>query len=389
MRALHKLSFARARAAAPGKYSDGGGLWLFKRQDGGAQWILRVTVHGRRREMGLGRFPEVSIQEARVEADKWRAEVRAGRDPIKVRERRRRDAKINLYLLEDIARDCFEARKAELKEDGKAGRWFSPLELHVLPKLGKIPIAEIDQRDIRDVLKPIWHSKAATAKKALERLSVCIEHGAALGLDVDLQAPRKARALLGAQRHTVAHIPFMPWQDVPGFFKSLDPDSVAHLALKLLILTIGTRSKPLRFLHLDHIQDDVWNVPGELMKSRPGAAADFRVPLSRQALSVIERAQPFQRDGFLFPSARKGVISDATMARLMERRGLEARPHGFRSSFRVWCSEVGDVTWEVAETCIAHSTGNKVERSYKRTDLLEQRREVMQRWADFVDGSEP
>ena len=104
MRALHKLSSAGAKAAGPGKYSDGGGLWLFKRQDGGAQWILRVTVHGRRREMGLGPFPEVSIREARAEAERWRAEVRAGRDPIKVREKQRRDAQSNLYLLEDVAR---------------------------------------------------------------------------------------------------------------------------------------------------------------------------------------------------------------------------------------------------------------------------------------------
>ena len=119
----------------------------------------------------------------------------------------KRDAERNLQILGDVARDCFEPRKAELKGDGKAGRWFSPLELHVLPRLGKISISEIDQRDIRDTLLPIWHTKAATAKKAIERLSVCLQHGAALGLDVDLQATAKARALLGAQRHRVTHIP--------------------------------------------------------------------------------------------------------------------------------------------------------------------------------------
>jgi integrase len=334
--------------------------------------------------MGLGSLSYVSLKEARTSADGWRRLAREGVDPIKAREKQRRDARRNLHVLEDVARDCFETRKAELKGDGKAGRWFSPLELHVLPKLGKVPISEIDQRDIRDTLSPIWHSKASTAKKAIERLSVCLQHGAALGLEVDLQAVAKARALLGAQRHTVTHIPSLPWKEVPAFYASLEPNTVTHLALKLLILTVGTRSKPLRFMRSEQISDDVWIVPAENMKSRQGAGKDFRVPLSKQALLLIEEAKAFERDGFLFPSVRKGVISDATMSRLMERRGIEARPHGFRSSFRTWCSEAADIPWEIAETCIAHSTGGKVERSYKRTDFLDRRREVMQRWADFL-----
>lgn len=383
-RALNKLSAAFVKSAPTGKHSDGGGLWLHRRPDGGAQWVLRVTVHGRRREMGLGSLSDTPLKQARLEAEKWRALARDGTDPIKEREKQRRQQARNLHMLEDVARDCFEARKAELKGDGTAGRWFSPLELHVLPRLGKVPVAEIDQIDIRDTLKPIWHDKAATARKAMERLSVCLQHGAALGLDVDLQAPAKARALLGAQRHRVTHIPFLPWQDVPAFYASLDQDTVTNLALRLLILTIGTRSRPLRHLREDQIQGDIWIVPADEMKGKPGSGADFRVPLSSQAMAVIDKARAHERDGFLFPSVRKGVISDATMSRLMERRGMEARPHGFRSSFRTWCSEAAEAPWEIAEQCLAHSTGGKVERSYNRTDFLEQRRELMQRWANFV-----
>lgn len=384
--AFNKLSAAFVKTAPAGKHSDGGGLWLHQRADGGAQWVLRVTVHGRRREMGLGSLSKTSLKQVRLEADKWRALARDGKDPIKEREKQRRQSERNLHMLADVAKDCFDARKAELRGDGKAGRWFSPLELHVLPKLGKVPVAEIDQIDIRNTLSPIWHKKAATAKKAMDRLSACLQHGAALGLDVDLQAPAKARALLGAQRHKVAHVAFVPWQEVPAFYASLNEGTVTHLALRLLILTIGTRSRPLRFIRAGQIQDDVWTVPAEQMKGRQGSDADFRVPLSRQALDVIEQAHPYVRDGYLFPSVRKGVISDATMSRLMERRGMDARPHGFRSSFRTWCSEAADAPWEVAEACLAHSTGGKVERSYKRTDFLEQRRDLMQRWADFVGG---
>jgi len=386
-RALHKLSPAFVKNAPEGKHSDGAGLWLHKRKDGGAQWFLRVTVHGRRREMGLGSLSHVSLKNARQAAKRWRDIRMEGKDPIKEREKLRRQAERDLFLFKDVALDCFEARKAELKGSGKAGRWFSPLQLHVLPKLGKVPIVDIDQIDIRNTLSPIWHSKAATAKKALARLSICMRHGAALGLDVDIQATEKARALLGTQRHTVTHIPFMPWKDIPEFYKSLEEDTITHLALKFLILTVGTRSKPVRYLHSDQLFDNVWIVPSEQMKGRKGKTPDFRVPLSGQAQDIINRAKPYERNGFLFPNTRKGVISDATMSRLMERRGLDARPHGFRTSFRVWCAEKANASWEVAEACLAHSTGSKIERTYKRTDYLEQRREIMQKWADFVSGT--
>lgn len=369
-----------------GKHSDGGGLWLHQRPDGGAQWVLRVTVSGKRREMGLGGLTDVTLKQARLEAEKWRAVARSGKDPIKQRERERLRSAHDLRLLKDIAQECFEARKADLKGDGLAGRWFSPLELHILPKLGRFPVAEIDQIDIRDTLAPIWHTKAATAKKAIDRLAVCLSHAAALGLEVDLQAPAKARALLGTQRHKVSHTPFVPWKEVPTFYASLDEGTVTNLALRLLILTIGPRSRPIRFLREEQIEDDVWTVPADNMKGRRGASLDYRVPLSRQALGVIDQARPYLRDGYFFPSVRKGVISDATMSRLMERRGMEARPHGFRSSFRTWCSEAADASWEVAEACLAHTTGSRVERSYNRTDLLAPRRELMQRWADYVDG---
>jgi hypothetical protein len=152
----------------PGKYNDGAGLWLHRRDDGGAQWFLRVTVHGRRREMGLGPVSEVGQKEARQAAEQWRSYVRQGKDPIKEREKERREAERNLHCLADVALDAFESRKAELKGDGKAGRWFSPLELHVLPKLGKVPVADISQIDIRDALRPIWHSKGETSPESTQ-----------------------------------------------------------------------------------------------------------------------------------------------------------------------------------------------------------------------------
>lgn len=335
--------------------------------------------------MGLGSAGDVSLRGAREEAARWREMAKQHRDPISERDRSAREARKKVTLRE-IAIDAFESRKAELKADGVAGRWFSPLEHHVLPKLGATPMPDITQNSIRDILGPIWHTKAETARKALNRLRVVFRHAAALDIEVDIQAPEKARALLGRQRHEVENIPAMPWQDVPAFYQSLGDDSVAELALRLLILT-GVRSSPVRFLHEDHLAGDVWTIPPNLVKGRRGKTEPFRVPLTAGALAVIDSARRRARGGFLFPNVNSGVLSDASMSRHMERRGLDARPHGFRSSLRDWLAEATDAPREIAEMMIGHSTGNASEKAYRRTDYLEQRRRLAKRWAAHVTGS--
>ena len=385
MRAKNRLTSSFIKTAPVGKHCDGGGLWLIKRDDGGAQWVQRVTVHGRRREMGLGGFPSLGLADARKLSERWRNVAANGRDPIKEREAEDRAARREDISLAVLTADAFEARKAELKDDGKAGRWLSPLNLHVLPKLGRVPVTDLDQRDIRDTLAPIWHEKADTARKAMNRLSIVLKHAAALGLDVDLQATEKAKALLGKSRHVPKHIPAMAWADVPTFYASLEEPTLTHLALRLAILT-GVRSKPLRNLRLEQIGGDVWTVPAEGMKGRKGATADYRVPLSLEAQRIIGLARPHARNGYLFPNTRDGVISNATHARMMERRGLEARPHGFRTSLRTWLAEATDAPHEVAETMLGHVVDGSVVRAYRRTDWLEQRRALAERWADYVTG---
>jgi integrase len=386
MRARNRLTSSFIKTAPVGKHCDGAGLWLVKRDDGGAQWVQRVTVHGRRREMGLGGFPALSLAEARKLSERWRSMAATGRDPVKEREAEERAARREDITLAILTADAFEARKAELKEDGKAGRWLSPLNIHVLPKLGKVPVTDLDQRDIRDTLAPIWHTKADTARKALNRMSIVLRHAAALGLDVDLQATDKAKALLGKSRHIPKNIPAMAWADVPVFYASLEEPTLTHLALRLLILNPGVRSKPLRNVRLDQIEGDVWTVPAEAMKGRKGATKAFRVPLSDEAQRVIDLARPHARNGFLFPNTRSGVISDMTLSRHMERRGLEARPHGFRTSLRTWLAEATDAPHEVAEAMLAHVVDGSVVRAYRRTDYLEQRAKLSDRWADHVTG---
>lgn len=339
-RALNRLTAVKVKSAPAGKYADGAGLWAVKSERDTGKWVLRIVVHGRRREMGLGGIWDVSLAEAREEAAKWRAVARAGLDPIKERERQKREKERNLHLLSDVA-------------------------------------------DIRDVLKPLRDTKAETMRKALNRLNMVVMHAAALGLNVDTQVVDKAKALIGASQHKPEHIPAMHWRDVPAFYATLDDGSVTHLALRLLILT-GLRSTPVRHLHVDYIDADVLTVPAALMKSLKSKAKDFRVPLVPDALSVIEQAKCHAREGFLFPSARKGVISDATMSRLMERRSLAARPHGFRSSLRNWLAERTSAPHEVAEMILGHKTDSAVVRAYRRTDYLEERFRLMERWGRYV-----
>lgn len=335
--------------------------------------------------MGLG-GSAVSLAQARDLADHWRAVAASGRDPIHEREAEERAARRADVSLAALTADAFEARKAELKGDGKAGRWLSPLELHVLPRLGHIPVTDLDQRDIRDALAAIWHEKAETARKALSRLGLVLKHAAVPGLAVDLQATAKARALLGKSRHAPEHIPSMPWQHVPAFHASLAEPSPTHLALRLMILT-AVRSAPLRSLRLDQIEGDIGTVPAEIVKGRKGKTSEYRVPLAPEALRVIDIARPFARNGFLFPgTGRNPVMGDTTLVQLMIRRGMSERPHGFRTSLRNWLSEGTDAPHEVAEMMLGHVADSAVVRAYRRTDFLDQRRALALRWADHVTG---
>jgi len=382
-RTRYKLSAAFVKSAPIGKHCDGDGLYLHQRTRHRAKWFFRYTFHRCRREMGLGSLSDVSLQMAREFADEARELVKRRIDPIKRRDQERRDASRTDNSLRKIAEEAFEARKADLRDDGIAGRWFSPLELHVLPRLGDVPVSEIDQRMIRDTLAPIWHPKAATARKAINRLGLVLQHAAALGLDVDIQATDKAKALLGKQRHQASHIAAMPWQDVPAFYATLKDPTTANLALRLLILT-GHRLKPVRFIRLEQIDGNVWTAPAEIIKGREGSTEAFRCHLSAEALKVIGLARPLARDGYLFPSIGKGVMSDATLSRMMERRGLAARPHGFRTSLRLWLEEATSASHEVKESMVQHKVGGAVERAYRRTDYLEQRRALYDGWAAFV-----
>ena len=372
---VHALSQLKAKNLQAGKHGDGKGLWLVKRDRHAGKWVLRVTVHGRRREMGLGPWPDVSIAEARERAAEARKLVRDGSDPII--ERARAKATSGRLLVEEAIASCFKARQAELKRDGAAGRWMSPLITHVIPKIGRYGVEDVDQHVLKDVLGPIWHEKPEAAQKALNRMNLTLKHAAALGLDVDLQATMKARALLGRQRHEITHIPSLPYHDAPAFYRWLTKKpGVAALALRFLILTVA-RTSEVRLARFDEIEGDVWTLAAERTKT----GVEHRVPLTNEALRVVETAKYGNDTPFLFPSYRGKPISDMAMSTLMRREGYTARPHGFRATFRTWAEEVADAPHEVKEACLGHVVDSGVVRAYQRSDRLERRRELLSQWA--------
>lgn len=372
------LTQVAAKNLEPGKHGDGQGLWLIKRTRQSGNWILRVVVHGRRREMGLGRWPEVSIADARTKADAARRDLRAGKDPIFERIKARRTVKP--ITLKEAIESCFEARKAELKKDGEAGRWMSPLNVHIIPKIGTYPIEEIDQHVVREILGPIWHTKPDAAEKALNRLNLTLKHAVALGLSVDVQATMKARALLGKQRATTVHIPSMPYADAPAFYRGLvGRDLVAADALRFLMLTIA-RTSEVRLAPVQEFADDIWGLP----ESRTKNGIARRIPLVAEASKVLKHRAEQSPNDYLFPAYKGQPISDAAMAAFMKREGLEARPHGFRATFRTWVEEQTDAPFEVKEACLGHVVDTGVVGAYQRSDRLEKRRALLEKWEHYL-----
>lgn len=377
---FNTLNQMKARNLGPGKYADGQGLWLIKRSRQAGKWVLRVVVEGRRREMGLGPWPDVPIADARERALDFRKRARNGVDPIAERAAARQRARC-LTVAEAVDR-CFTARQAQLKGDGKAGRWLSPLQTYVIPAIGTMAVEDVDQHVIKQILEPIWHETPDSARKAMNRINLTLKHAAALGLAVDLQATMKARALLGKQRHEAQHIPSMPYQEAPGFYELLcSKPHMSCLALRFVMLT-AARTGEIRFALLSDIQDDVLVIPA----ARTKTGSEHRIPLTDEALRVVAAAQVGAKQTLLFPSPTGRPMSDATLARFMEREGLEARPHGFRATFRTWAEERTDAEYEVKETVLGHKVGGNVERAYQRSDLLEKRRALLQRWADYLVG---
>lgn len=381
-RQRNKLTALQTKKPVFDTISDGGGLYLVR-----GKWIYRFSLAGRRRDMGLGALVNVSLSDARKERDKWEAYVFDGSDPIEERQRQREDARREQEksdpTLSEVTSIVFEAMKAGLRGNGTAGRWRSPLDLHVLPKIGHIPISKIHQTDIRDALSPIWKIKHPTAEKAIQRLGKVFKSAHLMGLACDPYTVDAAKHMLGEVYHVTQNHPSCAWQDVPALYAQLDKKGSIHWALRFLMLTC-VRIGAARQARYSEIEGDVWTIPAERVKAKVSQERAFRVPLSSEAITIVAEASKYAENDFIFPSIRGRPVSDQGMENVFRKIDGAGTPHGLRSSFRTWVQDTDAATFEVAETALGHVVGEKVERSYARSDLLDRRRILMETWSDYV-----
>jgi len=385
--AKNKLTALGVKAAPDGKLFDGAGITLLKK-GGGGSWVYRYSHSNKRREMGLGSYPQLSLSDARKARDKWAAVLSQGLDPIEERQAQQdaKEAERNRDdpTFEEMAYIVFEAKKAGWRGDGSRGRWLSPLEQHVFAKMGQKRMSEIQKADIHHVMKPIWKTMPPTAKKAIDRIGTVFKQARLMGIPCDPFSVDAARHMLGVVIHRHTHIAATPWQDIPDLYNRLSSHSGSTLCLRWIILTL-VRSTGSRGAKFEEIDGNIWTVPADRMKGTEAGVTSFRVPIPAQAVEIARICGETSGD-FLFPSNRGGKgISDNAIHQVLKKHGEEGRPHGFRTSFRTWAQDT-DQPWDVAETILAHSIGNKVERSYARSDLLDRRRIVMDKWAAFVTG---
>lgn len=383
-RTTNRLTAIAIKAAAPAKMQDGGGLILDKAEAGG-KWLYRYSFAGSRRTMGLGSYPTISLADARKARDKWAAVLAGGKDPITERKRQITAEKAAMDradpTLAEAAQTCFEAIQAGLKGGGERGRWFSPIKVHILPKLGARPVSSIHQTDIAAALRPIWKAKPPTAEKAIQRLRIIFAWAERAGYPCSPATVDAARHILGVVAHEPVGIVATAWRAIPALYARLDHGTAGHDALRLTILTCA-RTASIRGMRYSEIDGDVWTVPVDRMK----AGGAFRYPLPAAALAIIANRKRFAVGDLVFESQKPGSgISEAALLKALNALGEAGRPHGFRTSFRSWAQDMA-ISWDIAETVLAHQVGGRTERSYARSDLLDQRRAVMQRWSDHATG---
>jgi integrase len=386
-RAEKRLRAGDLAKLAPGPHEDGGGLRLVVepyREDGEPgprRWVLRVTIAGKRRNRGLGPYPLVTIDEAREQATDIRRAARDGRDLI--RELQQQRAKAVTFRQ---AFDAYYANRKKTLSNGKhRQQWTSTIETYVYPKIGDLPISDVTPADVLAILEPIWFDKAETARRVLQRMELVFKAAIVLGQREKASPCVGIRQTLGIRHVNVEHHRALPYAEVPDFIRVLRASpsyEITQLAFEWLILT-ATRSGETRCARWDEIdrKTALWTIPKERMKGR----REHVVPLSKRCLEILKKAKARRPDSeLLFPAPRNGdALSDMAFTKVLRDRGFadRATAHGFRSSFRDWATESAKVREVVAEAALAHTVKDKSEAAYRRAAYLDERRELMQRWA--------
>lgn len=377
----------------PGRHVVGivPGLILNVKESGAKSWVLRTVIGTKRRAIGLGGYPEVSLSDAREKAREVKRQIEQGIDPVEQKKSRRAaliKSQTGRMTFAEAARLCHDKKSNEFKNEKHRRDWISSVNRYAIPVIGELPVDEIDLPHILKVLEPIWSEKTETATRLRQRLEQILNWATVSGyrkgdnparwrghLDAVLPKPSKVRK----SKHFAA----LPWQKMGAFMQALRKrKGMAARCLEFIILT-ACRSGEARFAVWEEIdlENRAWTVPPERMK----AGKEHKIPLSDDAVDLLKNLPRLEGSPYVFPAARGGQLSDMAVSMVCRRMKVEAVPHGFRSTFRDWAAENTNFPREVCEMALAHTIESKVEAAYRRGDLFQKRRKLMEAWADFCN----
>jgi integrase len=393
-RTLQRLSaLSIARAKAPGYLGDGGGLYLQVSDSRARSWIFRFALANRRREMGLGSYPAVSLAAARIAASEARSLVKAGQDPIAAR-----DAQRARQRLEEASGVTFDQAVEQFLATNEIGwrnekhrqQWRNTLRAYASPIFGGLAVGRIDTSHVTRVLDPIWHEKPETASRVRGRIERILDWARVRGYRAAGENPARWRGHLEetyparSKVQRVKHHAAVPIDALPAVYSRLrEADGMAALALRFIVLTAARAGEGMgaTWEEID-LGEAVWTIPAARMK----AGRDHRVPLSREAVAILRKLAELQTGAQVFPGRTAGrPLSPTTLTKALRAAGGgKATVHGFRSTFRDWAAERTNIPRDVAEMALAHAIGDKTEAAYRRGELMKKRAVMMEQWARFV-----
>ena len=371
-----------------GRHGDGGGLYLVVKPSGTRSWIVRVVVKGQRNakgarlrtDFGLGGADIITLNQARGRALDYRRMANQGLNP-------RFNAKKEIPNFEEMAHQVHIERMPTWKNSKHAQQWINTLRDYAFPKIGRMPVDSIGQPEVLMCLSPIWTAKHETARRLAQRIKTVLDVAKSKGLRVGenpVLAIKDAKVLPKVTAKPKHHAA-MKWQDVTAFYADLKTRKA--MASKALMFTClaGSRTSEVLGMKWTEVDFDagLWTCPPERMKG----GEEHRVPLTKEMLAIVEPLKAMASDYVFEGQKRHRPLSNMAMLMLLRRMQVEdITVHGFRSTFRVWASEATDAPYEVAELSLSHKVGTSVGRAYARSDLLESRRVLMERWSQFVAG---
>ena len=381
---MGKLSATAVKAARqPGRLGDGDGLFLIVQPGGSKSWMVRVQKNGNRRDFGLGSASKVTLAVARERCREIRTWMELGLDPAF--ERRKASG---IPTFKEATTKVLAAHRKTWRNEKHEGQWLRTLEAYVFPHFGNVAVSEITGPMIRNALAEIWLSKPETARRVRQRIGTVLDWAYASGYR-ESEAPMRALSRgLPKQPKKDGHFAAMPYAEVPAYIVKLrERESFSRLALEFAILT-AARSGEVRGAMWDEFDLDakLWTLP----KGRMKAAREHVVPLCTRAIRIVERCAELRRRTcpIVFPGIRgHQPLSDMTLTKLLKEMKQPYTAHGFRSAFRDWASEETQHPGDVAEAALAHVVANKTEAAYRRGNLLEKRRQLMDDWAAYCSGA--